>query len=230
VKSKMPPVIDDQHFMLRAITLSLLGLGRTRPNPIVGAVVVDGSGVIVGEGFHGGKEHAEVLALAATTVPLEGCTLYVSLEPCNHYGKMPPCSKTIIESGVKRVVFAKEDPNPIAIGGAQALRDAGIEVITGMCEDQAAWANRAWLHRISQGRPYFIWKIASSIDGFTAAADGTSQWITGIEARRNGHYLRAQSDAILIGTGTAISDNPSLLPHLIGDDRRPMRYVMGNRT
>jgi diaminohydroxyphosphoribosylaminopyrimidine deaminase/5-amino-6-(5-phosphoribosylamino)uracil reductase len=230
VKRKMPTVIDDQHFMLRAITLSLLGLGRTRPNPIVGAVVVDGSGVIVGEGFHAGKEHAEVLALAATTVPLEGCTLYVSLEPCNHYGKMPPCSKTIIESGVKRVVFAKEDPNPIAIGGAQALRDAGIEVITGICEDQAAWANRAWLHRISQGRPYFIWKIASSIDGFTAAADGTSQWITGIEARRNGHYLRAQSDAILIGTGTAIADNPSLLPHLIGDDRRPMRYVMGNRT
>jgi diaminohydroxyphosphoribosylaminopyrimidine deaminase/5-amino-6-(5-phosphoribosylamino)uracil reductase len=226
----MPLVIDDQLFMLRAIDLSLLGLGRTRPNPIVGAVVVNGSGVIVGEGFHVGKEHAEVLALAATHVSFEGCTLYVTLEPCHHFGKTPPCSKAIIESGIKRVVFAMEDPNPIAIGGAQALRDAGIEVISGICRDQAAWANRAWLHKISQGRPYFTWKIASTVDGFTAAADGTSQWITGIESRHDIHSLRAQSDAILIGTGTAIADNPSLLPHLIDDDRRPMRYVIGNRA
>lgn len=223
-------MVDHQRFMLRAITLSLLGLGRTCPNPIVGAVVVDSSGLIVGEGFHAGKEHAEVLALAATVVSLDDCTLYVTLEPCNHFGKTPPCSKAIIESGIRRVVFAVEDPNPIAIGGAQVLRDAGIEVISGICRDQAAWANRAWLHKISQGRPYFTWKIASTIDGFTAAADGTSQWITGIESRQDVHSLRAQSDAILIGTGTAIADNPSLLPHLIDDDRRPMRYVMGNRT
>lgn len=222
--------MDHQRFMLRAITLSLLGLGRTRPNPIVGAVVVDSSGLIVGEGFHAGEKHAEVLALEATKVSLEGCTLYVSLEPCNHYGKTPPCTKAIIDSGIEKVVFAMADPNPIAIGGAQVLRDAGIEVISDVCARQAAWANRAWLHKISQGRPYFIWKIASTIDGFTAAADGTSQWITGVEARQDGHFLRAQSDAILIGTGTAIADNPSLLPHLINDDRKPMRYVMGKRT
>ena len=229
MKRNMSPMIDDLHFMLRAITLSLLGLGRTRPNPIVGAVVVDSSGLIVGEGFHAGKKHAEVLALAATKVPLAGCALYVSLEPCNHYGKTPPCTKAIIDSGIKKVVFAIDDPNPVAIGGAQALRDAGIEVIRGIGAHQAAWSNRAWLHKISNGRPYFIWKIASTIDGVTAASDGSSQWITGIEARQDGHVLRAQSDAILIGTGTAIADNPSLLPHLIDDDRRPIRYVMGKR-
>jgi len=221
--------VDHQRFMLRAISLSLLGLGRTRPNPIVGAVVVDRSGTIVGEGFHAGKEHAEVLALASTKVSLVGCTLYVSLEPCNHYGKTPPCTKAIIDSGIEKVVFAMDDPNPVAVGGAQVLRDAGIEVIKGICADQSGWANRAWLHKISNGRPYFIWKIASTIDGFTAAEDGTSQWITGIEARKDGHLLRAFSDAILIGTGTAIADNPSLLPHLINDDRRPLRYVMGRR-
>ncbi|MEK6648440.1 MAG: bifunctional diaminohydroxyphosphoribosylaminopyrimidine deaminase/5-amino-6-(5-phosphoribosylamino)uracil reductase RibD [Actinomycetota bacterium] len=222
--------MDHQRYMLRAIALSLLGLGRTRPNPIVGAVVVDSSGLIVGEGFHVGKEHAEVLALEATQVPLEDCTLYVSLEPCNHYGKTPPCTRAIIDSGIRRVVFAMNDPNLVAIGGAQVLRDAGIEVISDLCATASAWANRAWLHKISKGRPYFIWKIASTIDGFTAAADGTSQWITGIQARQDGHSLRAQSDAILIGTGTAIADNPSLLPHLIDDDRRPVRYVMGKRT
>ena len=117
--------MDDQSFMLRAIALSLLGLGRTRPNPIVGALVVDNSGLIVGEGFHAGKEHAEVLALAATQVSLEDCTLYISLEPCNHYGKTPPCTSAIIDSGVRRVVFAMADPNPVAIGGAQVLRWVG---------------------------------------------------------------------------------------------------------
>jgi diaminohydroxyphosphoribosylaminopyrimidine deaminase/5-amino-6-(5-phosphoribosylamino)uracil reductase len=222
-------MIDDQRFMLRAITLSLLGLGRTHPNPIVGAIIVDSSGSIVGEGFHAGREHAEVLALAATQVSFKGCTLYVSLEPCNHFGETPPCSKAIIESGVKRVVFAMEDPNPIAIGGAQALRDAGIEVVKGIGATQAEWTNRAWFHKISKGRPYFIWKIASTIDGFTAAEDGTSQWITGVQARQDGHLLRAQSDVILIGTGTALADNPSLVPHLIEDDRRPIRFVMGRR-
>lgn len=222
--------MDHQRYMLRAIALSLSGLGRTRPNPIVGAVVVDSSGLIVGEGFHAGKEHAEVLALKATQVSLEDCTLYASLEPCNHHGKTPPCTGAIIDSGIGRVVFALADPNPVAMGGAQLLREAGIEVVKGICALEAARTNRAWLHKISTGRPYFIWKIASTIDGFTAAADGTSQWITGIEARQDGHFLRAQSDAILIGTGTAIADNPSLLPHLINDDRRPVRYVMGKRT
>lgn len=221
--------MDHQRYMLHAIALSLLGLGRTRPNPIVGAVVVDSSGLIVGEGFHAGKEHAEVLALKATQVSLEDCTLYVSLEPCNHHGKTPPCTRAIIDSGIGRVVFALADPNPVAMGGAQLLREAGIEVVKGICALEAARTNRAWLHKISTGRPYFIWKIASTIDGFTAAADGTSQWITGIEARQDGHFLRAQSDAILIGTGTAIADNPSLLPHLTNDDRRPVRYVMGKR-
>ena len=122
------------------------------------------------------------------------------------------------------------DPNPIAVGGAQVLREAGIEVIKDLCVHEAAEANRAWLHKISTGRPYFIWKIASTIDGFTAAIDGTSQWITGVAARADGHLLRAQSDAILIGTGTAIVDDPSLLPHLINDDRRAVRYVMGKRA
>jgi diaminohydroxyphosphoribosylaminopyrimidine deaminase/5-amino-6-(5-phosphoribosylamino)uracil reductase len=223
-------MIDDQYFMLRAISLSRLGLGRTRPNPIVGAVVADPSGRIVAEDFHVGAEHAEVLALRATTGSLKECTLYVSLEPCNHYGKTPPCTKAIIESGIKKVVYAIDDPNPVAGGGANALREAGIEVVANIGSPEAAWGNRAWLHKISTGRPYFVWKIASTIDGFTAALDGTSQWITGVEARRDGHLLRAQSDAVLIGTGTALADNPSLTPHLIQDDRRPMRYIMGLRT
>jgi len=222
--------MDHQRYMLRAIALSLLGKGLTRPNPIVGAVVVSDSGSIVGEGFHIGQEHAEVLALKATEVSLNNCTLYVSLEPCNHHGKTPPCTSAIIESGIKRVVYAVDDPNPVAGGGAQALRDAGIQVISGICGGDAAWANRAWLHKIARRRPYFVWKIASTIDGFTAAADGTSQWITGVDARRDAHILRAESDAVLIGTGTAILDNPSLLPHLITDRRKPVRYVMGVRT
>ena len=222
--------MNHQRYMLRAIELSLLGLGRTRPNPIVGALVVDKSGSIIGEGFHAGTKHAEVLALEATKVSLKDCTLYVSLEPCNHYGKTPPCTKVIIDSGIGRVVYAMADPNPIATGGAQVLREAGIEVIKDLCALEAAQANRAWLHKISTGRPYFIWKIASTIDGFTAAFDGTSQWISGVAARADGHLLRAQSDAILIGTGTAIVDNPTLLPHLINDDRRAVRYVMGRRN
>ncbi|HUX65580.1 MAG TPA: bifunctional diaminohydroxyphosphoribosylaminopyrimidine deaminase/5-amino-6-(5-phosphoribosylamino)uracil reductase RibD [archaeon] len=218
-----------QAFMLRAIALSLLGLGCTAPNPIVGAVVADRSGKIISEGFHVGAEHAEVLALRAVTGSLNECTLYVSLEPCNHYGKTPPCTKAIIESGIKKVVYAIDDPNPVAGGGANALREAGIEVIANIGRPEAAWSNRAWLHKISTGRPYFVWKIASTIDGFTAALDGTSKWITGVEARRDGHILRAQSDAVLIGSGTALADNPSLTPHLINDDRRPMRYIMGLR-
>ena len=222
--------MNHQPYMLRAIELSLLGLGRTHPNPIVGALVVDKSGFIIGEGFHAGTKHAEVLALEATAVSLKDCTLYVSLEPCNHYGKTPPCTRVIIDSGIGRVVYAMADPNPVAMGGAQVLRDAGIEVIEDLCAREAAQANRAWLHKISMGRPYFIWKIASTIDGFTAASDGTSQWISGVSARADGHLLRAQSDAILIGTGTAIVDNPSLLPHLINDDRRAVRYVMGKRA
>lgn len=222
--------MDDRFFMARAIELSRHGLGRTFPNPIVGAVIVSPAGEIIGEGFHSGGDHAEVVALADCAgrgFTAVGSTIFVSLEPCNHTGKTPPCTKAILEAGVSRVVFAVFDPNPIAMGGGDYLRSQGVEIATRVLEADSAFANRAWLHKIVNKRPFVTWKIASTFDGFTAALDGTSKWITSEESRSLVQTLRAESDAILIGTGTALADNPSLVP--IGDERRPLRIVMGER-
>lgn len=223
--------MDDRLYMARAVDLSLSGLGRTFPNPIVGAVLVSSSGEVIGEGFHAGGEHAEIRALmdcSARHSDPKGATMYVTLEPCNHFGRTPPCTQALKDAGISRVVFALKDPNPIAQGGAMDLLEAGVEVSTGCMESEARESNRSWLHKIETGRPFFIWKIASTLDGYSAASDGTSKWITSKESRASVQALRAESDAILIGTGTALGDNPSLIPR--GDDRRPIRIIVGTRS
>ncbi|MFZ2228358.1 MAG: bifunctional diaminohydroxyphosphoribosylaminopyrimidine deaminase/5-amino-6-(5-phosphoribosylamino)uracil reductase RibD [Candidatus Nanopelagicaceae bacterium] len=223
--------MDDRFHMTRALNLSLLGLGRTFPNPIVGAVLVSSAGEVIGEGFHAGREHAEVRALMDCSKRKKdptGATMYVTLEPCNHFGRTPPCTQALIAAGISRVVFAVPDPNPIARGGAQDLLEAGFEVTSSLLEGEARESNRAWLHKIETGRPLLIWKVASTLDGYSAALDGTSKWITSEDSRASVQELRAESDVILIGTGTALADNPSLIPR--GDDRRPIRMVVGTRS
>ncbi len=223
--------MDRDSIMTRAIELSKNGLGLTFPNPIVGAVVVSASGEIIGEGFHSGGAHAETIAIEdciRNGRPTQGSTIYVSLEPCNHIGKTPPCSKAIVEAGIARVFYAVADPNPIAQGGGQYLQQQSVEVIPHLLEAEAAFSNRAWLHKIANKRPYFNWKIASTFDGYSAAEDGTSKWITSDASRNSVQNLRAEADAILVGTGTALADNPSLIPS--GDHRRPLRIVMGQRA
>ena len=223
--------MNDEFYMARAIELSRQGLGLTFPNPVVGAVVVSANGSIIGEGFHAGAEHAEVAALshcARQGSDTVGATIYVTLEPCNHTGKTPPCTQAIFQAGISRVVYAVSDPNPVARGGAENLRAHGIPVSEHLLADESANINRAWLHKMATNRPFVTWKIASTLDGFTAALDGTSQWITSAQSRSEVHRMRAESDAILIGTGTALADNPSLIPK--NDPRRPMRIVMGERS
>jgi diaminohydroxyphosphoribosylaminopyrimidine deaminase/5-amino-6-(5-phosphoribosylamino)uracil reductase len=217
-------------FMARAIELSKRGLGLTYPNPIVGAVIVSAAGEVIGEGFHAGGDHAEVVALmncATRGLSPVGATILVTLEPCNHTGKRPPCTKAILDAGITTVVFAVGDPNPVAMGGGDFLSAQGLKVVSKVLENESWFANRAWLHKIVKNRPYISWKIASTFDGFTAASDGTSKWISSEESRSIVQKLRAESDAILIGTGTALADNPSLIPR--GDTRRPLRIVMGER-
>ena len=214
-----------EQLMKRAIELSLQGQAFTYPNPIVGAVIADAKGNLIGEGFHQGAEHAEVLAIKnAKSIPADA-TLFVTLEPCNHFGKTPPCTDAIIESGIKNVVFATSDPNPIASGGAQKLIAAGINVSFGVMAEEAAQANRSWLTKIEKGRPRFIWKIASTLDGKVAASDGSSKWITSNQSRKDVAQLRAVSDAILTSSRTVIADNPTLDSKGVGTN--PYRIVMG---
>jgi diaminohydroxyphosphoribosylaminopyrimidine deaminase/5-amino-6-(5-phosphoribosylamino)uracil reductase len=215
----------------RANDLARLGLGLTESNPIVGAVVIDSAGKIIGEGFHKSGPHAEVVALEQAGQSAKGATLYVTLEPCNHHGKTGPCAEAIIKAGIAKVVFAVRDPNSLASGGAKTLEAAGIEIVFNGEVPEIAHSNRAWLHKIKTGRPYFVWKVATTLDGKTAASDGSSKWITGPESRKQVSQLRAQSGAILIGTGTAIADNPNLIPRDIEMKARinPIRIVMGLR-
>ena len=215
----------------RANELACLGLGSTGSNPIVGAVVVDSAGKIVGEGFHKSGPHAEVVALEQAGQLAKSATLFVTLEPCSHQGKTGPCSEAIIKAGIAKVVYAVRDPNLLASGGAKALEAAGIEVEFNSEVAVIAYSNRAWLHKIKNNRPYFIWKIATTLDGRTAAIDGSSKWITGPESRAEVSKLRAESSAILIGTATALADNPNLIPRDLGKTRKtnPVRIVMGLR-
>ena len=215
----------------RANELACLGLGKTGSNPIVGAVVVSPAGVIIGEGFHKSGPHAEVVALEQAGQSAKGATLFVTLEPCNHQGKTGPCTEAIIKAGIAKVVYAVRDPNPLASGGAKALETAGIEVVFNSDVSEITHSNRAWLHKIKSNRPYFIWKIATTLDGKTAAIDGSSKWITGAESRAEVSQLRSESNAILIGTATALSDNPNLIPRDLETTRQsnPVRIVMGLR-
>ena len=166
----MKQVLSAEAAMARAIDCARLGLGKTFPNPIVGAVITSADGQVLSEGFHQGGDHAEVLALNALKEIPAGSIIYISLEPCNHHGTTPPCVDAIIDSGIKKVVYAVSDPNPIATGGAERLRAAGIEVESGIGEEQARLENRAWLTKMELGRPRITWKIASTMDG--KVADG----------------------------------------------------------
>ena len=219
--------MDYEKAMRAAKVLARQGRGLVFPNPIVGAVILSPDGEVLAEGFHAGGDHAEVAALKAATFIPAGSTMVVTLEPCNHEGKTGPCTKAIIEAGIARVVYAVNDPNPEAAGGSEELHKSGIEVISGLLRDECAFENRDWLTKISKSRPRFIWKIASTMDGKICAADGTSQWITSESSRTNVALMRSQADAILVGTGTVLADNPELTSK--GRGLNPVRIVMGMR-
>ena len=222
---------DDQRFMQLALTLGRRGLGRTWPNPAVGAVVVKDE-VIVGRGWTqpGGRPHAEVVALARAGPAARGATLYVTLEPCSHFGKSPPCADAIIAAGIARVVAAVEDPNPEVAGKGHAkLRAAGIAVDVGRCAAAAARDHAGHFRRMREHRPHVVLKLAVSADEKIAAAGGKPIAITGEAARRRVHLLRAQSDAILVGIGTVLADDPLLTCRLPGMEKRsPVRVVLDN--
>ena len=219
--------IDDAYAHL--YTLSLQGLGVSTPNPNVSAAIYGADGSLISDGFHNRKvsvNHAEVVALKKAGSAARGATMVVSLEPCAHTGTTPPCVQAIIDAGIAKVIYAVADPNPIAAGGAQKLKDAGIEVEFRESAE-LAFVQRAWLHKEHTGRPLMIWKVATTLDSKVAASDGTSQWITGPESRDDVQGLRAQSDAIVIGTNTALVDNPHLIPR--GYAARPVRIICGEQ-
>lgn len=226
--------MDIQSAMLHAIALAEKAFGKTAPNPIVGAVIIDGAGHIVGAGFHDrmqSPDHAEILALKAAGDSARGATMVVTLEPCNHSGATPPCTQAIIKAGISTIVFALKDPNPQAAGGEEILRNAGITVQSGVCEKESAYSNRAWLMKIKKGRPYFTWKVAATLDGKVAALDGTSKWITSAASRDDVQILRRSVDAILVGTNTVIVDDPHLVPRgeFAGYTANPLRVICGER-
>jgi diaminohydroxyphosphoribosylaminopyrimidine deaminase/5-amino-6-(5-phosphoribosylamino)uracil reductase len=214
--------------MQRALQLAELGAGRTSPNPLVGAVVLDAGGALVGEGYHAraGEPHAEVGALAQAGERARGGTLVVTLEPCCHHGRTPPCSQALIAAGLARVVVAMADPNPqVAGGGLAQLAAAGIEVICGVAEAEARALNRAFCHRIASGRPLGILKWAMGADGRTALSNGASQWISGPAARAWVHRLRASCDAVIVGGGTVRTDDPLLTSRGLRQPE-PLRVVL----
>ena len=217
----------DQEMMQRCLSLAERGLGQTAPNPLVGSVVVK-DGQIVGEGFHpgAGQPHAEVFALRAAGDRAHQSTLYVNLEPCNHFGRTPPCSEALIKAGVSRVVVGMVDPNPqVAGAGIARLRAAGIEVTVGVEEAACQSLNEAFVHRISQHRPFGILKYAMTLDGKIAATSGHSAWVTSSTARHRVHQLRAACDAIVVGGNTVRQDNPLLTSHGVSE-HNPLRVVM----
>lgn len=220
--------------MRRALELAAAPGVPLGPNPRVGCVLLAPDGSAVAEGFHrgAGTPHAEAAALAEAGDAARGSTAVVTLEPCNHTGRTGPCAQALIEAGVSRVVFAQPDPNPVAAGGADALRAAGLHVEMGLLEHEARRLNRAWTFSLEHGRPFVTWKFATTLDGRSAAVDGTSRWVSSRPARLDTHRLRAQCDVMMVGAGTVEIDDPELtvrdeydepLPH------QPLRAVMGLR-
>ncbi len=217
--------------MAHALRLAERGLYTTTPNPRVGCVIVRDD-AIVGEGWHerAGTPHAEVHALNNAGERARGATAYVTLEPCNHAGRTPPCSNALIQSGVARVVAATIDPNPLVAGaGLRALSDAGLETAIGILENEARELNIGFNSRMTRGRPWMRMKIAASLDGKTALNNGMSQWITGEEARRDGHVWRAQSCGILTGIGTVKDDDPRLTVRAVTTTRQPRKILIDSR-
>ncbi|WP_422396893.1 bifunctional diaminohydroxyphosphoribosylaminopyrimidine deaminase/5-amino-6-(5-phosphoribosylamino)uracil reductase RibD [Streptomyces gobiensis] len=219
---------NERDAMRRAITLASRGLGFTSPNPIVGCVILDAHGRTVGEGWHkrAGGPHAEIHALAEAGDDARGGTAVITLEPCNHTGRTGPCAQALIDAGIARVVYAVADPHPSAQGGAATLTAAGIDVVSGLLAEEAAAGNAAWLTSVRCGRPHVHWKYAATLDGRIAAADGTSRWITSAESRADVHRLRAESDAVIVGSGTARADNPHLAVRGISGVVQPLRVVV----
>ena len=218
----------DHEFMARALRLAEKGLYGTSPNPRVGCVIVR-NGAVVGEGWHerAGTPHAEVHALRAAGSDAQGATAYVTLEPCSHHGRTPPCADALIEAGVDRVVAAMRDPNPLVAGqGLARLQAAGIQVESGLLEAQARELNVGFVSRMTRQRPWLRLKTASSLDGKTALANGTSFWITGEAARRDVHRLRARSCAILTGIGTVLADDPRMDVRDVETVRQPMKVIV----
>lgn len=214
--------------MALALSLGRRGMGRVWPNPAVGCVIVQ-NGRIVGRGWtaDGGRPHAEPVALAQAGDAARGATAYVSLEPCAHHGKTPPCADALIAAGVARVVIATGDPDPRVGGrGIAMLRDAGIVVDTGVLEPQARRDHAGFFLRVTENRPFVTLKLAGTLDGRIATASGESQWITGPEARRAVHMMRARHDAVMVGAGTVRADDPALTVRGIGDMRQPVRVVV----
>jgi diaminohydroxyphosphoribosylaminopyrimidine deaminase/5-amino-6-(5-phosphoribosylamino)uracil reductase len=219
--------------MRHALNLAARGLGCVAPNPAVGCVVVTSEGAVVGRGWaaEGGRPHTETLALSQAGHAARGATAYVTLEPCAHHGETPPCADALTAAGIARVVVAIEDPDPRVSGkGMERLRAAGVAVTGDVLCEEAAQLNAGFFLRVREQRPLVTLKIAASLDGRTASAAGDSHWITGEEARRIGHLLRAQHDAILIGIETALADDPLLTCRLPGLERRsPLRVVLDTR-
>ena len=215
--------------MRRAVALSARALGRTSPNPPVGAVVLTSDGAVVGEGWTQppGGPHAEVVALRDAGEAARGGTAVVTLEPCRHSGRTGPCTQALLAAGVARVVVACADPTPAARGGAAELRSAGVDVETGVLADEVALGPlEAWLTSRRTGRPFVTWKYAATLDGRSAAADGSSRWITGEASRADVHLLRAQADAVVAGVGTVLADDPRLDVRGVEGVRQPLRVVV----
>jgi len=229
----------DLQFMQAALELAAGARFISHPNPNVGCVLVK-DGQVVGRGATGrvGEAHAEAGALEDAGECAYGATAYVTLEPCSHYGRTPPCAQALIDAGVLRVVAAALDPNPLVSGkGLAMLTSAGIETSHGLCAEESRWLLRGFMSRMERGRPWVRAKVATSIDGRTAMANGESQWITGSAARRDGQFCRAESDCVLTGIGTILDDNPTLNVRLSPDDlsiegkvRQPMRALMDTRA
>lgn len=211
--------------MRRAIRLSRKGFPM--PNPHVGCVIVR-DGQVVGEGWHAyaGGPHAEAVALAHAGENARGADVFVTLEPCNHLGRTPPCSQALIAAGVRRVFIAVPDPNPVAAGGLDALRQAGIEVEVGLLKVEARAANLAWLTAMNQNRPFVTLKAAITLDGKIAMLDGSSKWITGEAARRDAHRLRAEMGCVVVGVNTVLADDPQLTARIPGVRNQPLRVVL----
>ncbi len=220
-------VYDDRFYIKKALRLAKKGAGKVSPNPLVGSVIVK-DGKIVGEGYHScfGQAHAEVVAIAAAGEQAKSATLYVNLEPCCHWGKTPPCTDAIIKAGIKRVVVGMVDPNPLVNQqGIKILADNGIEVTTGVEQQACAKLNKVFIKFITQKLPYVTLKIAQSIDGRIATANGHSQWITSDAARKFAHRLRANAEVVVVGVQTVINDNPQLTVRMVRG-KNPLRLVL----
>ncbi len=231
-KGKTAETGRDERYMTRALELAEKGRGRTSPNPMVGAVIVVEERV-VGEGYHqvAGAPHAEVNAIEDAGGKAPGATMYVTLEPCNHAGRTPPCAAQVVEAGIARVVMALRDPNPVVSGGGERfLTEHGVEVECGVMEDDARRQNEAYLKWVTEGFPFVTLKMAMSLDGKVATRTGDSMWISSEESREYVHRMRSESDAVMVGIGTVLSDDPRLTARMGGYKGAPLRVVADSRA